>query len=100
MHVTIALALCKAAGSEPGVEKSGDKPCCSHWMRDLMGGRLAENRGITESLKLEKTSEIIRSNHQPNTTVPAKPCPEVPHLHVFLNISRDGDSTASLGSLL
>jgi len=29
----------------------------------------------------------------------AKPCPEVPHLHVFLNTSRDGDSTTSLGSL-
>jgi len=32
---------------------------------------------------LEKTSKIIKSNHQPNTTMPAKPCPEVPHLHVF-----------------
>jgi len=27
----------------------------------------------------------IKSNHQPNTTVPAKPCPEVKYLHVFLN---------------
>jgi len=27
---------------------------------------------------LEKTSKIIKSNHHPNTTTPAKPCPEVP----------------------
>ena len=26
---------------------------------------------------------IVKSNRQPNTTRPAKPCPEVPHLHVF-----------------
>jgi len=32
---------------------------------------------------LEKTSKIIKSNHQPIATVPAKPCPKVPHLHVF-----------------
>jgi len=32
---------------------------------------------------LEKTSEIIKSNHHPNTTMPAKSCPKVPHLHVF-----------------
>jgi len=38
---------------------------------------------ITESLRLEKTSKIIKSNHQSNTTMPAKPCPEVPRLHVF-----------------
>jgi len=38
---------------------------------------------IVESLMLEKTSKIIKSNCKPNTTMPAKPCPEVPHLHVF-----------------
>jgi len=27
--------------------------------------------------------KLIKSNHQPNTTMPTKPCPEVPHLHVF-----------------
>jgi len=32
---------------------------------------------------LEKTSKIIKSNHPPNTTMPTKPYPEVPHLHVF-----------------
>ena len=40
-------------------------------------------REIVESLWLEKTSKIIKSNRQPNTTTPAKPCPEVPHLHMF-----------------
>jgi len=29
-----------------------------------------------ESLSLEKTSNIIKSNRHPNTTVPVKPCPE------------------------
>jgi len=38
----------------------------------------------SQNHKLEKTSKIIKSNHQPNTTMPAKPYPEVPHLHVFL----------------
>jgi len=33
-------------------------------------------QSMTESLRLEKTSKIITSNHQPNTTTPAKPCPE------------------------
>jgi len=32
---------------------------------------------------LEKTSKIIQPNHHPNTTMPAKPCPEVSHLYVF-----------------
>ena len=41
----------------------------------------------------------MESNHPPNTTIPTKPYPEVPHLHVFLNTCRDGDSTPSLGSL-
>ena len=31
--------------------------------------------------------------------MPAKPCPEVPHLHVFFNTSSKGDSTTSLSSL-
>jgi len=38
---------------------------------------------ITESLRLEKTSKTIKSNHQPITPTPAKPCPQVPHLHGF-----------------
>ena len=36
-----------------------------------------------ESLRLEKTSKIIRSNRQPIITMPSKPCPEEPYLHVF-----------------
>jgi len=39
---------------------------------------------IVESLRLEKTSMIIKSGHQPNITKPAKPCPEVPYQHIFL----------------
>ena len=35
----------------------------------------------------------MKSNHQSNTTMPTKPYPKVPQLHVFLNISRDDDST-------
>jgi len=33
---------------------------------------------IIESLRLEKTTKIIKSSHQPITTIPAKPYPEVP----------------------
>ena len=54
---------------------------------------------IMESLSLEKTSEIIKSNCQPNTTMPSNPCLEVLHLHILLNTSRYGVSTTSLGSL-
>jgi len=38
---------------------------------------------IIESLGLEKTSKIMKSNHPSNTTIPTKPYPEVPHLHIF-----------------
>jgi len=37
---------------------------------------------IIESLRLEKTSKIVKSNHQPITPMPAKPRREVPCLHV------------------
>jgi len=48
------------------------------------GGMLAGlNHRIIESLRLEETSKVIKSNHLTNTTMPAKPCPEVPHLHIF-----------------
>jgi len=43
----------------------------------------SQDHGIIESLMLERTSKIIKSNHHPNTPTPAKPRPEVPHLHVF-----------------
>jgi len=39
---------------------------------------------IIELLRLEKTSKIVKSNHQPITIMPAKPCPEVPYLCIFL----------------
>jgi len=32
---------------------------------------------------LEKTSKTMKSNCHPSTTMPAKPCPKVPHLHVI-----------------
>jgi len=38
---------------------------------------------ITETSRLEKTSKIIKPNHQPNPTMPAQPCPQGPHPHVF-----------------
>ena len=38
---------------------------------------------ITESLRLEKTPKIVKSNCQPNTTVPAKSYPELQYLHVL-----------------
>ena len=38
---------------------------------------------IIESLRLEKTSKITSSNHQPTTTTPAKPCPDLPCPHIF-----------------
>ena len=41
------------------------------------------NHRILEPLRSEKTSKIMKSNRQPNTTMPAKPRPKVPHLHVF-----------------
>ena len=50
-------------------------PGPNHWQQ--------QNHRITESFRLEKTSKIIKSNRQPNTPMPAKPCPEVPHPHGF-----------------
>ena len=44
-------------------------------------------RAAIELLSLEKTSKIIKSNCQPNTTVPAKLCPEVLHLHIDVYVS-------------
>ena len=41
------------------------------------------NHRIIESLRLEKASKVNMSNHHPNTTMPTKPCPEVPHRNVF-----------------
>jgi len=33
--------------------------------------------------RLEKTSEIMKSSHPLNTTVPAIPYPKAPHLHIW-----------------
>ena len=53
-------------------------PCGTLWRRVYQFHR------STESWRLEKTSKIISSNHQSITPMPAKPCPEVLHLHSFL----------------
>jgi len=52
---------------------------------NLLSGRFMEQHclGIIESLRLEKPSKIIKPNCHPNTSKPAKPYPEVPHLHIF-----------------
>jgi len=42
-----------------------------------------QNHRIVESLRLEKTSKIVSPSRHPNPTMPAKPCPEVPHPHGF-----------------
>ena len=70
----------------------------SNTSKEPSGPWTAVIRRIIESLRLEKTSKIITSHHQPITTMPAKPLPEVPHPQVFLNTSRDGDFTTSPGS--
>jgi len=50
----------------------------------VMAGRGGWQRDrITEPSRLEKTSEIIKSNRQPNPTTPAQPCPQGPHPHGF-----------------
>jgi len=41
--------------------------------------QVASGHRIIEPLRLEKTSKLIKSN----PTTPAKPCPQVPHPHVF-----------------
>ena len=39
------------------------------------------NHRVLESLRLEKTSKIMKSNSQYITTMPTKPCPKVSRLH-------------------
>jgi len=46
----------------------------AHWQP----GCTFEDHRIIESVRLEKTSKIMKSNRQPNTTMSAKPCPEIP----------------------
>ena len=60
------------------------RPLYKHFTPDssLQISYLPSHR-IRESLRLEKTSKIIKSNHQLITTMPATRCPEVPYLHIF-----------------
>ena len=67
-------------GCIPLEARSGDEEWalstgCLEWLH--------RSHRIIESLRLGKTSKITKSNCQPNTTTPAKPCPEMPYLHVF-----------------
>ena len=77
--LTHPLLLCNEAGTLAAVPSPG----CGHWHPLPPTGSALLNHRIIESLTLEKTSKIIKSNHQPITTTPTKPSPEVPHLHVF-----------------
>ena len=62
-------------------------PSCFVWV-------WIQNDRIIESWRLEKTSKIIKSNHQPITTMSWSAISTR-----FLNTSRNGDSTTFLGSL-
>jgi len=42
-----------------------------------------KNHRTIESLRLEKTSKLIKSSCKPITTMPAKTCLKVPYLHFF-----------------
>lgn len=55
---------------------------------------------LEELLRLEKTSQVLKSSHQFSTTseLTTKASPRVPYPCVF-NTSRDGDLTASLDRL-
>jgi len=55
------------------------------------------NHRITDPLRLEKTCKIIESNHQP--TPPCQLTTSLSATSTWLNTSRDGDCTTSLGSL-
>ena len=72
-----ALMAYRGAGAEARRKLS--------WRQMVRWGARCYRRGIIESKnhRLEKTSKIIKSNHEPNTTMPTKPRPKVPHLHSF-----------------
>lgn len=56
------------------------------------------NHGATASLRLEKTSEVTKSNHQPSSTtlVTTTPVPQC-HIHTPVKPLKDGNSTTALG---
>ena len=51
--------------------------------QETSGIEEAQKNRIIETLKLEKATKIIQSNHQPILTMPTKPCVSVPHLPFF-----------------
>ena len=95
VHLEQAAQELVQAGLEYLQRRRLHKPCGSLFQCSIT--LEVKNHIIIESLRLEKTSGIRRSNHQPNTTMHAKTCPEVSYLHIFLSTS--SDATASLGSL-
>jgi len=67
----LALSLAKVRAQTRKQEKiQGPRAGC------MLGNISLEHR-IIESLRLEKTSKIIKSDRQRLTIMPGKPCPEV-----------------------
>ena len=83
---TVILRLEKNMGS--GIDFSSWKTKHDHLTSNFI-----------ESLRLEKTTRIIKSNHQPITTIPSTVSLSATSTH-FLNTSWDGDSTTSLSNPL
>ena len=50
---------------------------------------------IVESLRLEKNSKIFKSKHRTNNSIPTKPYPEMPYLHILVNTFKDSDHSFS-----
>ena len=70
----------RGAGSQSTSGPKGER--LREWGTHLRLSR-GEVHRITESLRLEKTSKMMKFNHHPSTPISAKPCPQVPHPHVF-----------------
>jgi len=83
-----------SARRSPGLFRRSQPPIVLRW-RGAASSRSGTEVSVTEleegmefvralqNHRLEQTSKSIESNHPPNTTLGAKPHPEVPHLHVF-----------------
>jgi len=68
----------KVKESVPPLENKNGDPVST----DEEKAEVLKNHKIIESFRLEKTSNIIKSNRQPKTTMPAQPCPEC-NLYMF-----------------
>jgi len=74
--VMIASWAC-SAGSSPRCMSWHSATSCYGVSTHLMGIIIESD---SYNHRLQETSKIIESNHPPNTTMPTKPYPEVPHL--------------------